>query len=236
MNGQGACSSLLELRPHRDDGVRARRRDAVGATVDVKPVDGDGPGNRWRRLCISNSTRQRSHAGAAAGRCGSRDRALSRSAPLARWPDNRSLRSPSSVPHRRGAEIGVAVFRDSTFRRTSSRVALTSKSPGWSTTDFTAGASAATSEGKWPGSATPSWTDEIVALIAPQASCRRTSRSGNFSASTTNSKLARLSALTQLQATRQNERGRRAKSRKSTRAQCASRHSSRFRQKDLSAD
>ena len=209
MNGQGACSLLLQLRPHRDDSVRARRGDAAGATVDVKPVAGDGPGNRLRRLRISNSTRRRRHAGAEAGRCGSRDRALSRSAPLARWPDDRSLQSPSSVPHRRGAEIGVAVFRDSTFRRTFSRVALTSKSPGSS---MTAGASAATSEGKWPGRATPSWTDDIVALIAPQASWRRTSRSGNFSASTANSKLARLSALTKLQATRQTKRAPRKES------------------------
>jgi hypothetical protein len=66
----------------------------------------------------------------------------------------------------RALRIGVAVFRDSTFRRTVSRVAFTSKSPGSS---MTAGASAATSEGKWPRSATPSWTDDIVALIAPQA-------------------------------------------------------------------
>ena len=104
MDGPCACSLLLQLRPHRDDGVRARRRGAVGATVDVKPVDGDGPGNRLRRLQIFNSTRQRRHAGAVAGRCGSRDRALSRSAPLARWPDDRFLRSPSSIPHRQGAE------------------------------------------------------------------------------------------------------------------------------------
>jgi hypothetical protein len=104
MDGPCACSLLLQLRPHRDDGVRARRRGAVGATVDVKPVDGDGPGNRLRRLQIFNSTRQRRHAGTVAGRCGSRDRALSRSAPLARWPDDRSLRSPSSIPHRQGAE------------------------------------------------------------------------------------------------------------------------------------
>ena len=104
MNGQGACSLLLQLRPRRGDGVRARRRDAAGATVDVKPVAGDGPGNPLRRLRISNSTRRRRHAGAEAGRCGSRDRALSRSAPLALSPDDRSLRSPSSVPHRQGAE------------------------------------------------------------------------------------------------------------------------------------
>ena len=104
MNGQGACSLLLQLRPHRDDGVRARRRGAAGATVDVTPVAGVDLGNRLRRPRISNSTRRRCRAGAVAGRCGSRDRALSRSAPFARWPDDRSLRSPSSVPHRQGAE------------------------------------------------------------------------------------------------------------------------------------
>jgi len=43
MNGQGACSLLLQLRPHRDDGVRARRRGAADATADVKRVAGDGP-------------------------------------------------------------------------------------------------------------------------------------------------------------------------------------------------
>ena len=42
MNGQGACSLLLQLRPHRDDGVRARRRGAADATADVKRVAGDG--------------------------------------------------------------------------------------------------------------------------------------------------------------------------------------------------
>ena len=43
MNGQGACSLLLQLRPHRADSVRARRRGAADATVDVKRVAGDGP-------------------------------------------------------------------------------------------------------------------------------------------------------------------------------------------------
>jgi transposase, IS5 family len=56
----------------------------------------------------------------------------------------------------RALKIAVAVFRDSMFRRTFSRVAFTSKSPGSS---MTVGASAATSESKWPGSANPSWTD-----------------------------------------------------------------------------
>ena len=175
----------------------------------MKPVAGDGPGNRLRRLRISNSTRRRRTL---ALRPADAAHAIGRSADQLHLPGRQTIDLSDHLPASlidRALRIGVAVFGDSTFRRTFSRVAFTSKSPGSS---MTAGASAATSEGKWPGRATPSWTDDIVALIAPQASWRRTSRSGNFSASTANSKLARLSALTKLQATRQTKRAPRKES------------------------
>jgi hypothetical protein len=39
MNGQGACSLLLQLGPHRDDAYAlAEGERAAGATVDVKRV------------------------------------------------------------------------------------------------------------------------------------------------------------------------------------------------------
>jgi hypothetical protein len=179
MNSQGAvlyCSSYGHVEAMAYALAEGTR---PGAIVVVKPVAGDGPGNRLRRVRISNSTRRRRHAGAEAGRCGSRDRALSRSAPLARSPDDRSLRSPSSVPHRQGAEnrrcglqgldASADVFARCLHQQIAGFVDDRRRQHG-------------DQRRQMAGERHPSWTDDIVALIAPQASCRRTSRSGNFRA------------------------------------------------------
>src|ERR1700722_5050943 len=88
---------------------RTRSPEGRGATVDVKPIAGDGPGNRLRRLRISNSTRRRRPAGAEAADAA---HAIGRSADQLHLPGRQTIDLSDHLPASlidRALRIGVAV-------------------------------------------------------------------------------------------------------------------------------
>src|SRR5665213_3087437 len=71
---------------------------------------------------------------------------------------------------------------------------------------LTAGAMLATSDGRWPGSVVLSLSDLIVELTAPQLSWPSTRNSGTWRIAAAYSRLATVSSLAKLPATRQTNR------------------------------